>query len=302
MCLAGRIDLRRNWPISGRLPCQPEKSYSQAEMRGKGEGSGVHLMLQKALHQVNASSFHPAVADWFAGSFAAPTPAQAEAWAAIKAGRNAWSPRRRVRARRSRRFSRRSTAWSSRARGRPQGRDAGRLRFAAQGALERYPDETWRRRSRAFATALAARGSARRRDPHLGPDGRHAVGRARPHAPAPAAYRGDHAGVALRPARLGIRPSDAGDDADRDRRRDSRRRAEQTRHPSLAFARAARRALCGVRSAADRALGDAEADRDGGAVSGRAGAAAQSVHRHRQGLPARPRARHRSSRSRHSRR
>jgi ATP-dependent Lhr-like helicase len=32
--------------------------------------------------------FHPAVAGWFAGSFAAPTPAQAEAWPAIKAARH----------------------------------------------------------------------------------------------------------------------------------------------------------------------------------------------------------------------
>ena len=32
--------------------------------------------------------FHPAVAAWFQQSFAAPTPAQAEAWPAIKAGRN----------------------------------------------------------------------------------------------------------------------------------------------------------------------------------------------------------------------
>ena len=34
------------------------------------------------------SLFHPAVAAWFAGSFAAPTAAQAAAWPAIKAGRN----------------------------------------------------------------------------------------------------------------------------------------------------------------------------------------------------------------------
>jgi ATP-dependent Lhr-like helicase len=32
--------------------------------------------------------FHPAVANWFADSFASPTPAQAEAWPAIKAGRH----------------------------------------------------------------------------------------------------------------------------------------------------------------------------------------------------------------------
>src|ERR671918_2760155 len=35
-----------------------------------------------------ASLFHPAVAAWFDRSFAAPTPAQAEAWPAIQAGRH----------------------------------------------------------------------------------------------------------------------------------------------------------------------------------------------------------------------
>ncbi len=34
------------------------------------------------------ASFHPAVADWFGGRFAAPTPAQADAWPAIQAGRH----------------------------------------------------------------------------------------------------------------------------------------------------------------------------------------------------------------------
>src|SRR5262245_45528920 len=33
-----------------------------------------------------SSPFHPAVARWFAQTFAAPTPAQAEAWPAIQAG------------------------------------------------------------------------------------------------------------------------------------------------------------------------------------------------------------------------
>src|SRR5215471_11650313 len=32
--------------------------------------------------------FHPAVAAWFGRQFAAPTPAQAQAWPAIQAGRN----------------------------------------------------------------------------------------------------------------------------------------------------------------------------------------------------------------------
>ena len=35
-----------------------------------------------------ATLFHPAVAAWFDSSFAAPTPAQAQAWPAIKAGRH----------------------------------------------------------------------------------------------------------------------------------------------------------------------------------------------------------------------
>ena len=35
-----------------------------------------------------SSPFHPAVARWFSRAFAAPTPAQAEAWPAIKAGRH----------------------------------------------------------------------------------------------------------------------------------------------------------------------------------------------------------------------
>jgi ATP-dependent helicase Lhr and Lhr-like helicase len=35
------------------------------------------------------AGFHPAVAGWFADSFAAPTAVQREAWAALRAGRPA---------------------------------------------------------------------------------------------------------------------------------------------------------------------------------------------------------------------
>src|SRR5271165_1684257 len=35
-----------------------------------------------------ATLFHPVVAAWFDGRFAAPTPAQVQAWSAIKAGRH----------------------------------------------------------------------------------------------------------------------------------------------------------------------------------------------------------------------
>ena len=43
---------------------------------------------QKAAMDTLSADFHPAVAGWFRRSFAAPTPAQAEAWPAIKAGRH----------------------------------------------------------------------------------------------------------------------------------------------------------------------------------------------------------------------
>src|SRR4051812_31394592 len=36
----------------------------------------------------SVSCFHPCVSDWFRSQFAAPTPAQAEAWPAIKAGQH----------------------------------------------------------------------------------------------------------------------------------------------------------------------------------------------------------------------
>src|SRR5215471_16183690 len=37
---------------------------------------------------MSTATFHPAVAEWFDRSFAAPTPAQADAWPAIQAGRD----------------------------------------------------------------------------------------------------------------------------------------------------------------------------------------------------------------------
>src|SRR5690349_11836500 len=40
------------------------------------------------MHMMRKSPFHPAVARWFSQTFAEPTPAQAEAWPAIQAGRH----------------------------------------------------------------------------------------------------------------------------------------------------------------------------------------------------------------------
>ena len=69
---------------------------------------------------------------------------------------------------------------------------------------QRHPEESRGAARRHPRSARGAR-AARRRHPHLGPHRRHALRRARPHAPAAAAYRGDDAGVALRAARLRIR-------------------------------------------------------------------------------------------------
>ena len=61
-------------------------------MRGHGRslqvGFGLMFPLTASLSMTLATLFHPAVAAWFDHSFAAPTPAQAQAWPAIKAGRH----------------------------------------------------------------------------------------------------------------------------------------------------------------------------------------------------------------------
>src|SRR5215831_9718581 len=51
----------------------------------------MHRSRQNAVvHHIMSPSelFHPAVANWFADRFAAPTPAQAQAWPAITSGRH----------------------------------------------------------------------------------------------------------------------------------------------------------------------------------------------------------------------
>ena len=180
------------------------------------------------------------------------------------------------------------------ARGRAARRDAGGLRLAAQGAVERHPEEP---RGAARRHPRGARGArpARRRHPHLGAHRRYAGGRARPHAPPPAAHRRDHAGIALHPARLGIGPRDARHHPDGDRRRDPRGGAEQARVAPRRLARAARR-LVRPPGAAHRPVGDAEADRGGGALPGRSRAGRRQGqrlhhHRYRPSPAARPRAR-----------
>src|SRR5271166_2026081 len=65
------------------LPLNAQPSHSPRRPRG--------VEVRSIPSPPTASSlklFHPAVAAWFANSFAAPTPAQAEAWPAIKAGQH----------------------------------------------------------------------------------------------------------------------------------------------------------------------------------------------------------------------
>ena len=154
---------------------------------------------------------------------------------------------------------------------RPSGlrrRDRGGLRLAAEGAVERHPPQP-----RGAAGRHPRRAGARMGLPDV--EIRTAVRtgdtpqaeRAQTAAQA-AAHPGDDAGVAVRAARLGVRPRDAGDGAHGDRRRDPRGRRQQARQPPGAVAGAAGGA---VRAAADadRPVGDAEADRRGRALPGR---------------------------------
>src|SRR5262249_31707192 len=57
--------------------------------RGAPAGASAGMAARQVVSPMSsASPFHPAVAAWFAASFRQPTPAQAQAWPAIKAGRN----------------------------------------------------------------------------------------------------------------------------------------------------------------------------------------------------------------------
>ena len=121
-------------------------------------------------------------------------------------------------------------------------RDAGRLRLAAEGAVERHPAQS-RGAARRHPRGAAPRGACpmSRSAPGCAPATRRRASATRMRRAA-AAHRRDHAGIALHPARLRIGPRDAGDHAHRDRRRDPRRGAEQARRASRAVARAAGRA------------------------------------------------------------
>ena len=191
--------------------------------------------------------FHPAVAAWFAGAFRAPSPAQADAWPAIKA--------------------RRHTLIAA-----PTGSGKTLAAFLAaiddlvrQGLDGALPDAVQvvyvsplkalsndiHRNLEAPLEGIRQRARAervcRRRHSHAGSDRRHRGQRARPHAPQPAAHPRHDARVALRAARL--RSPDAG--CWRRRERSSSTRSMRSRankrgaHLALSLERLS--ALCGDR-------------------------------------------------------
>ncbi len=203
--------------------------------------------------------FHPAVAAWFTRAFPAPSPAQVDAWPKIKARRHTLIAAPTGSGKTLAAFL---AAIDDLVRQGLEGtldeRRAGRLRLAAQGAQQRHPSQPRGAAGRHKARTRAQRVS-RRRHSHAGSDRRHRGQRARPHAPQPAAHPRHDARVALRAARLRVRTPDAGDDEDRDSRRDPRGRAEQARRASRAFARTPVGPLRRP-SAAHRPLGHPEPD------------------------------------------
>ena len=129
-----------------------------------------------------ASLFHPAVAAWFERSFAAPTPAQAEAWPAIQAGRHTLIAAPTGSGKTLAAFLAAIDALVR------QGLE-GQLRDETQvvyvSPLKALSNDIQRNLEAPLAghpRGAARSRSARRADPHLGAHRRHAGGRARAHA------------------------------------------------------------------------------------------------------------------------
>ena len=206
--------------------------------------------------------FHPAVAAWFQQSFAAPTPAQAEAWPAIKAGRNVLIAAPTGSGKTLAAFL---SAIDALVR---QGLDVGlkdETQIVYVSPLKALSNDIHRN----LEIPLAGIGEVLRASglPEVNirtwvRTGDTPAGERQRMRQAAAAYRGHHAGVALHPARLRIRPRHAQDDTRRDRGRNPCFGAEQTRLASLPLAGAAIVTLRG-QPTADRTVGNPKADRRG---------------------------------------
>ena len=154
------------------------------------------------------------------------------------------------------------------ARGEPHGRVAGRgpdrLRVAAQGAQHGHPQEPRRTARRHPAPGRSGRacGAA---DHGRRADRRHDGGGAGGDAADAAPHPGHHSGIALPAADVGPQPADAAHGAHGDRGRDPRGHRLAPRRAPGADARAAGRRRRAA-TPAHRPVGDADADRGGGAV------------------------------------
>ena len=189
------------------------------------------------------ADFHPAVARWFGRAFAAPTDAQRAAWPQIRAGRHtlvAAPTGSGQDADRVPRRARRPGAAGPASR-RAARRDGGRLRLAAEGAVERHPDQPRgaARRDPRRARALGLPDVEIRTAVRTGDTPGHERQRALRKPPHILVTTPESLYVLLGSPRS---RRDARNGARGDRRRDPRRRREQARQPPRALARAARRA------------------------------------------------------------
>nr|GEU28220.1 hypothetical protein [Tanacetum cinerariifolium] len=127
-------------------------------------------------------------------------------------------------------------------RGRAARRNAGAVRVAAKGAVQRHPRQPAGAPGR-HRSAAGCHGPAAARHPHRRAHRRHHAGRAQRHAAPRAAHPGVHARVAVRAAGVGQRARHAGRRAHRDRRRDPRGGRQQAWQPPVPEPGAARRAV-----------------------------------------------------------
>ena len=217
---------------------------------------------------MSLSRFHPLVREWFSSTFGQPTPAQARGWAAIRDGRHTLIAAPTGSGKTLAAFLTALDGLTREGLAAPLADEVRvRLRLAAEGAQRRHPQEPG---GAAARHRTAGRRRRDRRAAHHGgrAHGRHAGVGTRRDAAHAAAHPGHDARIAVPAADRRAQPRDAADRADGHRRRNPRRHRHAPRRASRAVARAPQP---GRRrpAAADRPVGDAEADRGGRALSGR---------------------------------
>ena len=274
-------------------------------MRGTGGGERRLSPAPEGLQPVERILVPSRRLSWFTGAFPAPTPAQARGLVGHR-GRPRRAARRADRLRQDAgRVPCRHRQPGPRGRWRVTLKDETQVVYVSP--LKALSNDIRRNLEvplAGIAEELARARPARRRDPRLGPHRRHAGQRARAHAPAAAAHRRDHAGVAIRSPRLRNGP-----------RRCWRRRrtvivdeihavAPNKRGTHLALSLERLDALCRPPgcSASDSRPRRSRSRRSPDFLVGRPSRRATSLHDHRQGPSAAPATSPSRSRSRRSRR